>query len=383
MMQEHALDPMNDPENQALEVVAGDLDYIASSLHEELKLASGKQVLITGGAGFLGYYMVQALTAWNDANPNEKPINGVISDSFSRGKPEWLNELSSREELTILEHDITQPLVDEMTRADYIVHAASIASPIYYRENPIRVMDANVNGLRQLLDHMANRAKSDHSVSGLLFFSTSEIYGDPDEKNIPTSEDYRGSVSCTGPRACYDESKRYGETLCVNFANQVDLPITIVRPFNNYGPGLKITDRRAPPDIARDILSGGNVVLLSDGSPTRTFCYIADAVIGYYKVLFRGKPGRSYNIGNDSPEISIREFAQRNITSAQKLWGYTGELSFASSADADYLTDNPHRRCPNIDRAKQELAYSPSISLDDGIARSLVWYAGNNSAEES
>lgn len=382
-MQEQALDQLDEPETQAREVVELDLAHIAVSLHEELKLASGKTILITGGAGFLGYYMVQALVAWNNANPDEKPIRGVISDSFSRGKPEWLSELSSRDELTILEHDITQPLLNQMTSADYIVHAASIASPIYYRENPIEVMDANVNGLRQLLDHMSARAKSDQAISGLLFFSTSEIYGDPDADNIPTTEEYRGNVSCTGPRACYDESKRYGETLCVNFAKQLDLPIKIVRPFNNFGPGLKITDRRAPPDIARDILGGGDVVLLSDGTPTRTFCYIADAVIGYYKVLFRGKPGRSYNIGNDAPEISIREFAQRNISSAKKLWGYTGELSFASSTDADYLTDNPHRRCPNIDRAKEELAYAPSISLEDGIARSLMWYAGNNTAEES
>lgn len=382
-MNSPAIEQANDAYQQAQDVVAEDLTFIAESLHEEFLLASGKQILITGGAGFLGYYMVQAILAWNDANPNERPISSVVSDSFSRGKPDWIRDLSSRDELKVVTHDITQPLSDTMLQADYIVHAASIASPIYYRENPIEVMDANVNGLRQLLDHMAVRQKGDHAVSGLLFFSTSEIYGDPDKDNIPTSEDYRGSVSCTGPRACYDESKRYGETLCVNFAQQFELPIAIVRPFNNYGPGLKISDRRAPPDIARDILSGSDVVLLSDGSPTRTFCYIADAVIGYYKVLFRGKPGRPYNIGNDSPEISIREFAERNIASAKKLWGYSGELSFARSADADYLTDNPHRRCPNISRAKEELAYAPSISLDDGIARSLTWYAGNNTAEDS
>jgi len=161
------------------------------------------------------------------------------------------------------------------------------------------------------------------------------------------------------------------------------LPITIVRPFNNYGPGLKITDKRAPPDIARNILNGEDVVLLSDGSPTRTFCYIADAVVGYYKVLFRGVAGRSYNVGNDQPEISIREFAERNIKAAQELWGYTGQLRFANSDDEHYLTDNPHRRCPNIARARAELDFSPSVTLEDGIKKALQWYAGNQSAEES
>ena len=142
-------------------------------------------------------------------------------------------------------------------------------------------MDANINGLRSLLDWSLRRsASAARPVEGFLFFSSSEIYGDPTPENIPTPETYRGNVSCTGPRACYDESKRYGETLCVNFAHQYGLPVQIARPFNNYGPGLKITDRRVIPDFARDILDGRDIVMLSDGSATRTFCYVADAVDG-------------------------------------------------------------------------------------------------------
>ena len=138
---------------------------------------------------------------------------------------------------------------------------------------PIETMDANIDGLRNLLDYA--RPGADASpVEGFLFYSTSEIYGDPPPENIPTPEDYRGNVSCTGPRACYDESKRYGETLCVNFARQHGVPVTMARPFNNYGPGLKITDRRVIPDFARDVLAGRDIVMLSDGSPTRTFCYV-------------------------------------------------------------------------------------------------------------
>jgi nucleoside-diphosphate-sugar epimerase len=112
-------------------------------------------------------------------------------------------------------------------------------------------------------------------VEGFLFFSSSEIYGDPSPENIPTPETYRGLVSCTGPRACYDEAKRYGETLCVNFAQQLGIPVKVARPFNNYGPGLKISDRRVIPDFVGDIMNGQDIGRLSDGSPRRTFCYAA------------------------------------------------------------------------------------------------------------
>src|SRR5262249_20204512 len=160
-----------------------------------------------------------------------------------------------------------------------------------------------------------------HPVRGFLFYSSSEIYGDPDPAHIPTPEDYRGYVSCTGPRACYDEAKRYGETLCVNFARVHHVPVKVARPFNNYATGLKITDRRVIPDFVRDVLSGRDIVMLSDGSPMRTFCYVADAVIGYYKVLVNGRPGESYNIGVETPEISMAELAERIVALGRDLFG--------------------------------------------------------------
>src|SRR5207247_205032 len=139
-------------------------------------------------------------------------------------------------------HDVRNPLPADLGVFEYVIHAAGIASPTYYREHPIETMDANVVGLRLLLDRRVAGKRTGDSVGGLLFFSSSEIYGDTTGDQIPTPETYRGNVSCTGPRACYDESKRYGETLCVNVAGQHGLPVTIARPFNNYGPGLKVTD---------------------------------------------------------------------------------------------------------------------------------------------
>jgi nucleoside-diphosphate-sugar epimerase len=244
-------------------------------------------------------------------------------------------------------------------------------------------MDANITGLRSLLDYALRQRERGQPVRGFLFFSSSEIYGDPPADQIPTAEDYRGNVSCTGPRSCYDESKRYGETLCVNFARQYQLPITIARPFNNYGPGLKITDRRVLPDFARDLLADRDIVLLSDGSPARTFCYVADAIVGYYKVLVRGRAGEAYNIGTEAPEISMAELAERVAELGRDLFGYRGRVVRRASAEADYLTDNPRRRCPDIAKARAELGYRPQVSLEEGLSRTLTWYHFNREAEEA
>ncbi len=366
----------------ANDVVAADLGYICDHLSHEFSQMSGKRLVITGGAGFLGYYLVQSVVHWN-RHFTDSPIDLAVYDNFMRGVPDWLESLRGEENLSIEKYDVIDPLPASIGDCDFIVHAATIASPIYYRKHPIETMDANVYGLRHLLDYCLEQKEKGKPVEGFLFYSTSEIYGDPTPENIPTPETYRGNVSCTGPRACYDESKRYGETLCVNFARQYGLPIRIARPFNNYGPGLKITDRRALPDFARDVLNGRDIVLLSDGAPTRTFCYVADAVVGYYKILVRGHDGESYNIGMDKPEISIRQLAEMVVEQSRELFDYQGDVVMKVSEDKDYLTDNPNRRCPIIDKAKAHLDYHPGIELEDGLKRSLLWYADNREAEDA
>ena len=367
----------------ARDVVEADLEYIRRNLSEEIPRLSGKRLLITGGAGFLGYYLVQSILHADRFLDDGDRIRVTVFDNFIRGVPAWLNALDGDENLTVIRHDVTDPLPEEMADFDYIVHAASIASPTYYRKHPIETMDANVQGLRILLEYCKDRKEEDRPVEGFLFCSSSEIYGNPSPEFIPTPETYHGYVSTTGPRACYDESKRYGETLCVNFASQHDLPVAMARPFNNYGPGLKITDRRVIPDFARDILEDRDIVMLSDGSPTRTFCYVADAVVGYFKVLTLGRPGEAYNIGTEGPEVSMLELARRMIDVARELFGYEGEIRRETSAEEEYLTDNPDRRCPRIEKARRELGYDPGIDLDEGIRRSLLWYADNRRAEEA
>lgn len=368
-------------EAAAREVVANDLVDMAGRLDAELRAMSGTRVLMTGGAGFLGYAIVQLIAHWNRTTSGA-PILLTVVDNYARGVPDWLTPLCGADDVTCLRADATLPLPDDVPEQDYLIHAASIASPTYYRRHPLETMDANVTGLRLLLDRAVEQRRAGHPLAGFLFFSTSEIYGDPPPEMIPTPEHYRGNVSCTGPRACYDESKRFGETLCVTFAEHYDVPVKIVRPFNNYGPGLRLGDGRVLPDFARAVLAGEDVVMYSDGSPTRTFCYVSDAVVGYLAALVRGRPGEPYNIGRSAPEVSIAELADRTVALGRELTGYQGRVVREASKEAAYLVDNPNRRCPDVSKAAAELGFDPIVDLDEGLRRSLIWYRGEWAATE-
>lgn len=357
-----------------------DLDAICGDLDAEFKLMSGGRLLITGGAGFLGYYLVQSILHWNDTWADGSKIALTVYDNYARGLPEWLESLRDHPCLELRRYDLIEPLPKDIGHFDYIIHAAGIASPTYYRAQPLKCIDANINGLRNLLNYAVAERDAGRPLRGFLFFSSSEIYGDPDASAIPTAETYRGNVSCTGPRACYDESKRFGETLCVVYAKQDGVPVRMARPFNNYGPGLKITDGRVIPDFAKDIFAGRDIVMISDGKPKRTFCYATDAITGYFKVLLRGGDGEPYNIGIDSPEISVGELANLAVKAAADLCGYRGKVVLGGSSEPDYLIDNPNRRCPVIDKARSELGFDPKVSIQEGIYRSLIWYSHNQNA---
>ena len=173
-----------------------------------------------------------------------------------------------------------------------------------------------------------------------------------------------------GPRACYDEAKRFGETMCYIFNQKYNIPISIARPFNNYGPGMNINDKRLPADFAKAVHEGRNLVMYSNGKPTRTFCYIADSITGYLKVLLHGKLD-VFNIGIEKPEVSVAEFANLFAKNAREYYDYQGDVVFEVSNDEEYMTDNPNRRCPNINKAREVLDYNPSISVDEGLGRYL------------
>lgn len=344
-----------------------DLDYIRKETDE--CDFENSNILITGCAGFLGYYFMHYFSKFKD----DLNINSIIGiDSFLLGFPDWLKVLAAKENscIDLIKFNIGKDKINKLPNAGkitHIIHMASIASPTFYRRYPIETVDANIWGLRDLLDFYYNSK----FLRGFLFFSSSEIYGDPDHDNIPTKESYRGFVSCIGPRSCYDEAKRFGETLCHIFRETHNLPITIVRPFNNYGPGMKIEDKRLPADLARFIFKDMPIILYSDGKPTRTFCYVADAICGYLKALNSGFK-TEYNIGMDNEEISVLKFATLFRDIAKELLNYSKDIEFAISNDKKYLTDNPQRRCPNILKARKEIKYNPKISTKDGVKRYLT-----------
>lgn len=342
--------------------IARDARDVVKNLGPLNQRFAAKTVLLTGASGFLGSQFCHYFALLN-TDQASTPCRLIAYDNFIRGEPQWLAGLRAHSGFTFERRDVVT--FTDYPKADFIIHAASIASPTYYRRHPLETMDANVIGLRNLLESACRQRPE-----SILFFSTSEIYGDPDPAHIPTPETYRGNVSCTGPRACYDESKRYGETLCMAFTQVHGLPIKTARPFNNYGPGLKLSDRRVLPDFFRDVLSGSDITLLSDGSATRTFCFISDAITGYLQILLSSHDGEAFNIGTERPEISMLELARLVV----RTTGTSAQVRYRQSPDKEYLTDNPQRRCPDITKARTLLGYSPRISLVEGLRRTYEFY---------
>ena len=339
------------------------LDNLSSSEKEKLK---GSTIIMTGCGGFLGYYFMHFFAH----NADELQIEKIVGlDNFLTGTRDWLEDLAKENDKVVLRefNVITDDIanVPEAEQANLIVHGASIASPIFYRIYPEETIDANVTGLRKMLDFYKTR-----SIDGFLFFSSSEIYGDPFPEYIPTNEEYRGNVTTMGPRACYDEAKRFGETLCYIFNQKYQMPISIARPFNNFGPGMNINDKRLPADFAKAVHEGRDLVMFSNGKPTRTFCYIADSITGYLKVLLYGKL-EAFNIGIAKPEISVADFADLFAKKAREIYDYQGKVRFDISDDEEYMTDNPNRRCPDISKAQKVLGYDPKIEVEEGIGRYL------------
>jgi len=277
-----------------------DINNIVRDLGNLCKKFEGKTILITGGAGFLGKYLVWFLIFLNK-NILERPCKIIILDNFITGIKGSLEE---NENTIIIEQDISKPFKIE-GNIDYILHAASIAAPLFYNKYRLETIDVGFIGTKNLLE-LAKEKK----IKSFLFFSTSEIYGNPDSKSIPTPETYFGNVSCTGPRAAYDEPKRIGETLCMTYADMYNLPIKIVRPFNVFGPGMRFDDGRGAINFVVSALRGEKIPVYGDGRNTRTWTYISDAITAFFQVLLSDHNGEAFNVGSDEQEIEMRHLAQ-------------------------------------------------------------------------
>jgi UDP-glucuronate decarboxylase len=342
-------------------VIAEDLEAIAEAARPALETLSGTTVLVAGAAGFLPSYIVDALAHANE-RLDQNPCHILCVDNLKTGVPERLAHLQDRSDVSFMQADVTEPLAD--IRPDYIVHAASIASPIWYRKFPLETIDINVTGTRHLLE----LARSTQ-VRGFLYLSSSEIYGDPPPDRIPTTEDYWGHVSPVGPRACYDESKRLAETLCMTYFRSFGVPVKIMRPFNVYGPRLRLDDGRIVPDLISDALAKKPLTLYSDGRATRSFCYVSDAAAAIINVLAADVAGEAFNVGNDE-EVTIQRLAE----TVDEVSGNRAGVQLAQSEDPDYVKDNPQRRCPSLEKIRQATGWVPRISLREGIDRTLRSY---------
>lgn len=348
--------------NRIRSVIETDLREIEARSGTDLAFFDGKVVLVTGGAGFLPAYLVDVLAARAAPQPPEKRARIVVADNFATGLPERLSHLAGHPAVEIRRVDVSQPLaLDPLPHV--VVHGASIASPIVYRKHPLETIEVNAIGTWRLLAAVAGAP-----LDAFVLLSSSEVYGDPDPAFIPTPESYAGNVSFTGPRACYDESKRLAETLVMTYFRTHRMPVRIVRPFNVYGPGLRLDDGRLVPDLARAAVEGRDLVLHSDGTPTRSFCYITDFVVGLLRVIAGGRDGDAYNVGNDR-EASVRDLAQAMARAA----GGTASIRITRSDDPDYLADNPQRRCPDLARLRSLGGSGPVVDLDEGLRRYLAW----------
>ncbi len=337
--------------------IEDDLMNIVLNTNDIHKYFSGKKILITGGNGFLGKYFVEIFKMYNKKLKTPILLH-VYDKNFNRSK-------NVSKGIKLIKKDVSIKF-DSKIKFDIVIHAAGIASPFYYRKEPIETLDVAIQGTRNCLEI----AKKNNSK--FIFFSSSEIYGDPDKKHVPTKETYRGNVSSLGPRACYDESKRLGETLCYIYNKYYNLHCNIIRPFNVYGPGMNQKDYRIFPNFISNILNNRKLNIYGSGNQTRTYCYITDAIEGFLRVISKGKSGEAYNIGNNKPEVSVKNIYKiLNEIYPKKI-----RANFVRYPKS-YPNDEPQRRCPDITKAKIHLKYKPKMDLKTGLSFYLSWAKQN------
>jgi nucleoside-diphosphate-sugar epimerase len=305
------------------------------------------KVVVTGGAGFIGSHLCARLL--------EDGHSVLCVDNLLTGSEQNIESLRNNPRFTFLEQDVTQSFSFE---AEAIYHLASPASPVGYMEHPIETIMVNSLGTYQMLE----QARKQKAL--FLFSSTSEAYGDP--LVHPQREDYWGNVNPVGPRACYDESKRVGETLTMEYYRQFQVNARIVRIFNTYGPNSQDDDGRMIPNFITQALQNEPLTIYGDGSITRSICYVSDLVEGLLLALFKPlTAGEIFNLGN-TEEHTVLEFAQTIIRLCQS----SSTIIFEPGR-----IDDPERRRPDISKAQQVLGWQHNVTLKEGLKRTIEWFS--------
>lgn len=344
-------------------IVEEDLGIIASASLDWHSF-SGKTVLISGANGFLPAYMVETLLYLNEKSEQEPVKVLALVRNIDRGRGRF-SHYNGRSDLQLLAQDVCAP-IEVDGPVDFIIHAASQASPKYYGKDPVGTLSANIFGTYNLLELARNKESK-----SFLYFSSGEVYGEVSEKNIPTNETAYGYLDPMNVRSCYAESKRMGENMCVSWFHQYKVPTKIARPFHTYGPGMRLDDGRVFADFVSNVVSSTNIEMHSDGSASRAFCYLVDATVGFFLVLLSGDNGEAYNVGNNAGEISIRDLAYL-LASLFPEKGIKVVLKNDIHKDG-YLKSKIIRNCPDINKIVK-LGWEPKINLQEGFKRTIKSY---------
>lgn len=316
----------------------------------KIKKTKIKKILIVGGGGFIGSYLTNTLLSKKLNNNFTIYVLDII-------RPILLDDQIDKKKFFFVKKNLYKiNNFNIKKKFDLIIHLAGIPSPIFYKKKPLETFNLNL----QLTEKILKFAKINKSK--FVYFSSSEIYGNPDNKNIPTKESYQGKVSSISDRSCYDESKRGGETLTYIYKNLFNMDNKIIRPFNFYGCGMRKNDGRIIPKFFQTALNMNKIFVFSDGKQTRTYCDIIDAIPVIIYICFFGK-SFVYNVGNSQNEISAYGLAQkiRKTINNKKIKIY--KVNYPKN----YPSDEPRRRCPNIDKITKEFRYRPKINLRTGL----------------
>ncbi len=342
-------------------IIEEDLESI---IHAEIPWNNlkSKTVLITGANGFIPSYIVETLLYLNEKLDFNISIVAYVRN-FEKALKRFSN-YSNRDDLNIVVQDICDPITYE-DKIDYIIHAASQASPKYYKSDPVGTALPNIIGTKNLLEFAIKK-----NIESFLFISSGEVYGRQNNHvHLLIKENDYGYIDPMDISNCYAESKRMGENLCVGYFHQHKVPAKIVRPFHTYGPGLMLNDGRVFADFIKNIINNEDIVLTSDGSVRRPFCYISDVIIGFFTVILKGKNAEAYNVGFDKDisilelaELLINTFPEKNLSIIKKDFG-----------NDNYLRTNIVRNCPNINKINN-LGWHPVISIEEGFKRTIEYF---------